>query len=99
MDWETDFSSDTDYDEFADEIPYVGNILEPFQFYPVFTAAKIQDFKNLAGTSASDLWPPFMSHILVRSQLTTWPVFLPSLIKYMILIVIVVNKIILGITQ
>ena len=42
MDLETDFSSDSDYDEFANEIPFVGDILQPFQFEPVFTDAKTQ---------------------------------------------------------
>ena len=39
---ETDFSSDSDYDEFANEISFESNILQPFQFEPVFTAAEIQ---------------------------------------------------------
>ena len=51
MDSETDFSSDSDYDEFAEEIPFVGNILQPFQNEPVFTAAEIQANKGLSGTS------------------------------------------------
>ena len=42
MDLETDFSSDSDDDEFAAEIPFVDNILQPFQFEPDVTAAKIQ---------------------------------------------------------
>ena len=41
MDSETDFSSDSDYNEFAHEILFVGDILLPFQFEPVFTAAEI----------------------------------------------------------
>ena len=49
---ETDFSSDSDYDEFANEIPFVGNIMKPLQFEPIFTAAEIQAEKDLAGTSA-----------------------------------------------
>ena len=32
MDSEIDFSSNSDYDEFANEILFVGNILQPFQF-------------------------------------------------------------------
>ena len=40
MDSETDFSSDSNYDEFANEIPFVGDILQPFQFEPVFTLLK-----------------------------------------------------------
>ena len=32
MDSETDFSSTNDYDECANEIPFVGDILQPFQF-------------------------------------------------------------------
>ena len=39
---ETDFSSDTNYDEFANEIPFVGDILQPFQFEPVLTACELQ---------------------------------------------------------
>ena len=30
MDSKTDFSSDSDYDEFGCEIPFVGDILQPF---------------------------------------------------------------------
>ena len=40
----TDFSSDSDYDEFANEIPLMGDIMQLFQFEPVFTATKIQKF-------------------------------------------------------
>ena len=39
MDSETDFSSDSDYDN---EIVFVDDILQPFQFEPIFTAAEIQ---------------------------------------------------------
>ena len=42
MDSETDFSSNSDYDELANEILFVGDIVQPFQFEPVFTAAEIQ---------------------------------------------------------
>ena len=35
MDWETDASWDGDYDEFANEIPFVGDIQQPFQFEPL----------------------------------------------------------------
>ena len=41
MDSETDFFSDSDCDEFANETPFVRNILQPFQFKPIFTAAEI----------------------------------------------------------
>ena len=41
MDSETDFSSNSDYDEFANKIVFVGNILQSFQFKPIFTAAEI----------------------------------------------------------
>ena len=51
MDSETDFSSDNDYNEFANEIPFVGNILQLFQFETVFTAVEIQDKKYQSGTS------------------------------------------------
>ena len=51
MDSETDFSSDSDYNEFANEIQFVGDILQPFQFEPIFTAAEIQAKNNLATTS------------------------------------------------
>ena len=47
MDQDTYFSSDSDYDEFANEIPFVDDVLQSFQFEPVFIAAEIQ-----AGTSA-----------------------------------------------
>ena len=40
----TDFSSDHDYEEFANEIPLMGDILQSFQFEPVFTATEIQRF-------------------------------------------------------
>ena len=42
MDSETDFSSDSDYDEFINELLFMGTILQPFQFEPVFTATEIQ---------------------------------------------------------
>ena len=42
QDSETDFSSDSDYDQFANEIPFVSNILQPFQFEAVFPAGVIQ---------------------------------------------------------
>ena len=41
MDSDIDFSSDSDYDEFANIISFVDDILQPFQFEPIFTAAKI----------------------------------------------------------
>ena len=37
MDSETDLSRFSDYDGFANEIPFVGNVMQLFQFYPVFT--------------------------------------------------------------
>ena len=46
MDSQKEFSSESDYDEFANEIPFVSNILRPFQFEPVFTAAEIQAKKT-----------------------------------------------------
>ena len=49
MDSETDFSSDSDYDEFASEILLAGDILQPFLSESIFTAAKIQAKKDLAG--------------------------------------------------
>ena len=51
MDSETDFSSDSDCDEFANEIPLVGDIRQSFQFEAVFKAAEIQTKNDLAGTS------------------------------------------------
>ena len=48
MDSDTDFSSDNDYNEFGNQIAFVGNI-------SVFTAAEIQAKKDLAGTSAYPL--------------------------------------------
>ena len=51
MDSEIDFSSNSDYDEFANEILFVGNILQPFQFEPIFIQAVIQAEKDLAGPS------------------------------------------------
>ena len=52
MDSETEVSSDSDYDAFANEIPFVGNILQTFQFEPVYTATELQAKEDLAGTSA-----------------------------------------------
>ena len=46
MDSEIDFSTDSDYDEFANEILFVGDNLVPFLFKPVFTAAEIQNNKT-----------------------------------------------------
>ena len=51
-DSETDFFSDSDYDEFANEILFMGNIRQLFQFEPVFTVAEIQVKQDLVGTSA-----------------------------------------------
>ena len=34
MDSEPDFSSDSDYNEFANQIPFMTDILQPFQFEP-----------------------------------------------------------------
>ena len=41
MDSETDFPSDSNCDEVANEIPFVGNILQLFQFEPFFTTAEL----------------------------------------------------------
>ena len=51
MDSETDFFSESDYDESANEILFVGDILQPFQFEPIFITAEIQDKKDLTSTS------------------------------------------------
>ena len=53
---ETDFSTNSNYDEFANELPFVGDILQSFQFEPLFAAAKIQAKKNLSGTSTVFDW-------------------------------------------
>ena len=42
MDSETVFVSDSDYDEFANEILFVGDIFHPFKFEPVSSAAEMQ---------------------------------------------------------
>ena len=55
IDWETDFSTDSVYDESANEILFVGNILQPFQFETIFTAAEIQAKKDLIGTTEKSL--------------------------------------------
>ena len=39
MDSETDFSSNSNYNEFANEIQFVGDVLQPFQFEPIFISA------------------------------------------------------------
>ena len=49
MNSETDVSGYSNYDEFVNAISFVGNILQPFQFEPLFTADEIQ----ASGTSAS----------------------------------------------
>ena len=41
-----------DYNEFANETPFENNMLQLFQFQPVFTAAEIQAKRDVAGTSA-----------------------------------------------
>ena len=41
MDSETNISSDSNYNEFANEVPFVGNILQPFESEAIFTAAEI----------------------------------------------------------
>ena len=46
MDSETDFFSDCDYNEFANEILFVGDILHLFQSESVFTAAEIKSLKT-----------------------------------------------------
>ena len=48
MDSETDFVSESEYDETT----FVGDIRQPFQFEIVFIAAKYMLKKDLAGTSA-----------------------------------------------
>ena len=52
IDSKSDFSSDSDYDEFANEMSFVDDILQPFQFEPVLTIAEIQVKRYLAGTCA-----------------------------------------------
>ena len=42
MNSETDVSGYSNYDEFVNAISFVGNILQPFQFEPLFTADEIQ---------------------------------------------------------
>ena len=39
-------TKNSDYDEYANQILFVGNIMQPFQFEPVFTAAEIQAKKT-----------------------------------------------------
>ena len=41
MDSEMAFSSCSDYDEFANEIQFVGNIVQLFEFAPIFTTTEI----------------------------------------------------------
>ena len=36
----SDFSSDSDYNEFANEILFEGDILQPFLFESIFSAAE-----------------------------------------------------------
>ena len=52
IDSETDISSDSDYDKFGNKIIFVGDILQLFPFEPLFTAAEIQNNKDVAGTNA-----------------------------------------------
>ena len=49
MNSETDFSSDSDYDEFANKIPFVDNIQQLFQYKPVLTAGEKQAKIDRAG--------------------------------------------------
>ena len=74
MDSETDFSSDSDCDEFANEIPTVGDILQLFHFKPVFTAAEEREMFYLMthsthfiyGYMASDIW--LRTILIVRKE-------------------------------
>ena len=46
MDSDTDFSSDNDYDEFANDSPVVCDMLQPIKFEAAFTAAEIHGKKR-----------------------------------------------------
>ena len=39
---EADISSNVNFNYFANEMPFVGDILQPFQFYSIFTVAEIK---------------------------------------------------------
>ena len=57
MDLETDFSSDSDYAEFANETSFAGDILQLFLYEPTFTAAEnIQAKKDLAGVRRKEMF-------------------------------------------
>ena len=53
MDSETDFPSDSNYNEFANEIPYLGDMLQLFQVECVFSQLLKHKLNDLAGTGAS----------------------------------------------
>ena len=61
MDSETNVPSDSDYNEFANEILFVG----------IFTAAEIPAKRDLAGTSAQSGLVP-TSQNFMHNQLTRW---------------------------
>ena len=64
MDSEREISSGSDYDEFANEIPFVGESLQPFRCEPVFTAAEIQ---------AKNIWRYFpLSYFSFQPVLHDW---------------------------
>ena len=69
FDSETDFSSDSG--ESANGMPFVGDILQPFQCDLVFRAAEILAKKTLLVLDYS-LWLAPTSHNLMHSQLTRW---------------------------
>ena len=71
MNSETDFSSDRNYAEFANEIPFVGDILQPFLLNPFYQLLKYK-LKKTYVVLVHSRWPAFTSHNLTRSQLTRW---------------------------
>ena len=67
MDSEIIFFTDSNYDEFANEILFVGDIFQRFQFESVFTAAEIQAKNDFAGTSALSLTGFYVTEIDTQS--------------------------------
>ena len=95
MDSDTDYSSNSDYDEFSNEITFVSNILQSFEVELSFTAAEIQTQKDLAGTTAIGLMHSQLTRWHLRSKAEIWLHLINSenasictvkLIKFIILI-------------
>ena len=63
MDSETDFSTDSGYNEFANEILFVGDFLQLFQLGHIFTIAEIQTKKDLADITVQSLTSSYVTEV------------------------------------